>query len=249
MNQKPRIRISRPSQIVASELRTMILRGELDTDGRLPPEAEFAEQLGVSRHHLREALRMLEQDGLVRIRPGHAGGIFMAVPEADALARTFEGALARKGVVLADLEVATRTLDSAVAELAARNATDEDCARLDAMVEWQHSNGRVDIELSRDFHFAVVDVAHNATLSLLARMTFLVELNSLLGLRGNFDAELSDPAWVEQILRRQRDLVQALRDHDAPRAAEIMRLRHTAWDELLQRNGLDPTTATLPDTW
>src|SRR5438309_429977 len=125
MNRTLRIRIPRPSQVVAARLRTMILRGELDGDeNRLPPEAEFAEQLGISRHHLREALRMLEQDGLVRIRRGHGGGISPAVPDPEVLARTFEGILARQGTLLDDLMAARLIIEPAAAQLAARNATD-----------------------------------------------------------------------------------------------------------------------------
>src|SRR5437868_4409242 len=82
-----RIQLARASQVVAAELRSMILLGELDTSDRLPPEAEFAEQLGISRHHLREALRLLEQDGLVQVKRGHTGGIFLKQPNADVLSR------------------------------------------------------------------------------------------------------------------------------------------------------------------
>ncbi len=96
----------RASETLAAELREMILLGELDGDSRLPPEPVFAEQLGVSRHHLREALRLLEQDGLVRVRPGRNGGILLTAPTVDVLTRTFATILARNQTSIADLMTA-----------------------------------------------------------------------------------------------------------------------------------------------
>lgn len=54
----------------------------------------------MSRHQLREALRLLEQDGLVKVRAGRNGGIFLTVPTVDVLTRSFAGILARDNALI-----------------------------------------------------------------------------------------------------------------------------------------------------
>src|SRR5258708_7819114 len=99
---RDRIELERGSQVVARRLRAKILYGQLATEQRLPPEPEYAEQLGVSRNVLREALRLLEQEGLVEIRRGHTGGIFLTKPDVDVLVRLLKVILARSQVLVDD---------------------------------------------------------------------------------------------------------------------------------------------------
>ena len=65
---------------VARHIQGMILSGELATGRRIPGQREFAEQLGISRASLREALLTLETLGLVRTEPGR--GTFVS-PRSD----------------------------------------------------------------------------------------------------------------------------------------------------------------------
>lgn len=94
------LRSRRSSGLLADELRNMILFGALDGRTRLPPEPDLAGHLRVSRHQLREALRLLEQDGLVKVRAGRNGGIFLTVPTVDVLTRSFAGILARDNALI-----------------------------------------------------------------------------------------------------------------------------------------------------
>lgn len=62
---------------VAAHLRTVIHRGEFGPGDRLPPERELAEQLGVARVSLRDAIKMLVDGGYVEVRRGAKGGAFV----------------------------------------------------------------------------------------------------------------------------------------------------------------------------
>src|SRR6476619_494453 len=78
------IRPQRAAELVAADIRGRILSGELDEG--LPTEMVLLEQFSVSRPTLREALRILETEGLVRTRRGKQGGAVVSRPTVDTAA-------------------------------------------------------------------------------------------------------------------------------------------------------------------
>ncbi|HEY9280152.1 MAG TPA: winged helix-turn-helix domain-containing protein, partial [Eoetvoesiella sp.] len=70
------IRPQRAFEEVCEQIRREVAAGTLRPGDRLPPERELAEQLGVSRTAIREALRSLENAGLVQCQQGMGGGAF-----------------------------------------------------------------------------------------------------------------------------------------------------------------------------
>jgi DNA-binding FadR family transcriptional regulator len=251
MNQGRRIELARASQVVAAELRERILFGELGRRDRLPPAAEFAQELGISYHHLREALRLLEQDGLIQVRGGHYGGIFLTLPDADVLARTFEGILARKGTLLADVIAARRIVEPAAAELAARHATEDDLAALDAILARHGTNEDLVAgqgALNSEFHLAVVDASHNKTLILLMRsIARLVEAADRAGARMTTVEITSRPELRDRTARAHRSIVKAVRERDVERVGALMRRHLGDYEQWFRMTGLDPAHHTVAD--
>src|SRR5919107_900384 len=80
--------LPKASALLADELRARILGTGLEPGSPLPSEPEIIEQSGLGRASVREALRLLEAQGLVVIRRGSHGGIFVAQPDPSALGRT-----------------------------------------------------------------------------------------------------------------------------------------------------------------
>ena len=74
------------AELVASQLRRRIIGGDLGDGDELPREAELLDEFGVSRPSLREALRILETEGLIRIRRGKVGGAIVQRPTAESTA-------------------------------------------------------------------------------------------------------------------------------------------------------------------
>src|SRR6266496_2247824 len=68
------MQVPKASDVLADDLRERILRGEFPENTALPPERELVVQTRMSRTTVREALRILEVQGLVRIKAGRAGG-------------------------------------------------------------------------------------------------------------------------------------------------------------------------------
>ena len=111
---------------VADQLRALIDSGEYAVGSRLPTERDLAEQFKVSRPTVREALIALEVEGRVRIRVG--SGIYVSEPAA--LRRAVAGSPIIEGPF--ELLRAREFLEGAIAEQAARVATKDDIARIDA---------------------------------------------------------------------------------------------------------------------
>ena len=77
--------VLRPRAQVESQIREAILRGDFSQGDKLPPETELAQQFGVSRPTVREALGSLVAAGLIRKIPGVAGGSFVNSVTPDSL--------------------------------------------------------------------------------------------------------------------------------------------------------------------
>src|SRR5690606_15314101 len=73
-----RVEVHRAADDIARQIRQQITDGYLRPGAKLPAERKLAEELGVSRNTLREAVRSLEQAGLVYLKKGAHGGIFVA---------------------------------------------------------------------------------------------------------------------------------------------------------------------------
>ncbi len=153
---------------VVDQIEQLIISGVLKEGQKLPSEREMAEVLHVSRPKLREALKRLEEGGLLEIR--HGGGSFVAPLIGKALSPALMDLYARHPVAFFDYLEYRMELESFAAHLAAQRATDADKEILQrimsTLVEAQ-ANG--DIEVSKkadiDFHSAIVDASHNATLA------------------------------------------------------------------------------------
>lgn len=128
-----KIEVPKTRDVLAEQLRERILDGELAIGERLPTERELVDLTGLSRGSVREALRKLEIEGLVRTRPGRFGGNIITRPDKDSLAQ-FVGQFVRsQRVPLRKLHEARATIEPALARLAALNRTDEDVAKLRAL--------------------------------------------------------------------------------------------------------------------
>lgn len=118
------------SSTLAENLRERIFSGDLPESSPLPPERELTAQSGLGRSTVREALRVLEAQGLIAIRKGRGGGAFVRKPDAESTALSI-GILLRGRRVRLDSLLATReTLEPTCARLAANHATEEDILAL-----------------------------------------------------------------------------------------------------------------------
>src|SRR5262245_39352054 len=97
----------KPEQI-ADELRAMIVSGQLHEGESLGREPDLVERFGVSRPSLREALRILEAEGLITVVRGVLGGVVAHQPDVSVTARTAAVLLQSRNVTLGDVHDARK---------------------------------------------------------------------------------------------------------------------------------------------
>ena len=159
----------RIAEIVADELRRQIIDGELADGDLLPRQEVLVEQFNVSLVSLREALRILETEGLVSVRRGNRGGAVVHAP-AKASAAYMLGLLLQSDYVrLGDLGMALLELEPTCAALAARrpdraeSVIPEFKQINDSMAEHLDDGGRF-TEIGRQFHDQIVRGCGNHTM-------------------------------------------------------------------------------------
>ena len=126
---------------VVSQLRTILLSGELKAGDKLPSERDLSAMLGVSRTTVREALRTLEAHGLVEIRLGGTGGAFFREPDAGVMGAALSMLLMFESATEADLTEFRLGFEQDNAELAADRATDEEREQLRSLAARLHASG------------------------------------------------------------------------------------------------------------
>jgi GntR family transcriptional repressor for pyruvate dehydrogenase complex len=159
------VRTSRTFEAAIENLLEGIERASLHLDDRLPTEEHLAGQLGISKPTLRQALRVLERSGLLRVRAGKGGGIFIASEVVPVDAITHNVAVEAEDAV--DVLRARRLLEGAVTIMAAKVATEEDYAAIERTIDLLARNigdrPRV-MGANAMFHRAVIRACHNKTL-------------------------------------------------------------------------------------
>lgn len=227
---------------IAAAVRDAIIEGQLIVNARLPSEAELADNYGVSRPTVREALKRLAAQNLIRTQRGATGGAFvnkMTYPEAyDQQITTAILLLSMNDVDFETACEARYTLERACAPLSAKRRTADHLATMRAEIHRQGQPGLSDEGFCASdvaLHRALVDGAGNPVLSyqlagaveamqpLMNMITFtarnrarIVELHTELA-----DAlEAQDAAAADSALRRLADYTAELgRDVLARRAA------------------------------
>jgi DNA-binding FadR family transcriptional regulator len=206
---------------IADQIRALIKGGEYRPGARLPPERDLARQLGVSRPSVREALIALEVEGRVRIRVG--SGIYVSEPAA--LAQPLLASAEIEGPF--ELLRAREFIEGAIAEQAARVASPEDIARIDASVEAmatvQHP-GEASMIHDRAFHVAVAGCLDNAVLVRVVGELFDQRLNPYFAKLAHY---FENPQSWSAALAEHRAIRDAIAARD-PEAARVTMRKHLA---------------------
>ena len=162
----------KPEQI-ADELRALIVSGALSEGDSLGHEPDLVERFGVSRPSLREALRILEAEGLITVVRGVLGGVIVHEPDERMTARTAALVLQARNVTLGDVHDARTIIEPAAVRILATASRRAVVKELRALVEEQReviedpeSFGRANAR----FHERLVALAGNQTLAILAEM-------------------------------------------------------------------------------
>jgi DNA-binding FadR family transcriptional regulator len=238
-------RISAPkaADVLAEELRRRIRSGEWPEGLALPTERDLSTQAGLSRTTVREALRMLERDGLIEIRLGRSGGARVRRPAGDGLSRHLELFIWGRNIGVEHLHDVRTALEALGAEGAARHRTPAEIAELLARteaVEVAVGNVAEYLDANLAWHMAVVRASHNELL-----VSFMEVLSAAIHQATAIEAFDSEEVRAST-LKIHRAILDAIVAGDAEAARRRMtRHVHAARDVALnfERDG-----AAAPDT-
>ncbi|MFM2070686.1 MAG: hypothetical protein RLZZ623_949 [Actinomycetota bacterium] len=162
-------------EAVAAELRTKIATGEFALGQRLPTEDELTAQFGIARTTLREALRVLESQGLLSIRRGRSGGPVVTHPDLAPISMALAVTLALQGTTIGDLDAARQLIEPQIAGQLARAHDDDALVALDAAIELaaaaaERNDGPAFGLAAAHFHETLIEQSGNETLATLTRL-------------------------------------------------------------------------------
>lgn len=165
------IRLKRVFEEICERIRGEIAAGTLRPGDKLPPERELAETFNVSRTAVREAIRSLENSGLIGLQKGAKGGAFI-LDGNPTLTRSLQDMISLGRVSLADLTEARVLIQEAVVRLVCARATENDFRALErdiAEVDALTREGRLRERLSHSINFykILADITKNQVIIIL----------------------------------------------------------------------------------
>ena len=210
------IRATRTFEAAIEHLTEAIERAGLRAGDRLPNEGALAAELGISKPTLRQALRVLELSGLVEVRRGKAGGVFVMTDLVPAVA-IFSAVKLEEGAAV-DVLHARRVLERAVVHEAMRTATAADMSELQRTIDLleRHLGERPSVmRADAMFHRVLVRACRNETIQ--AAMRGVAR-----GLAPIRDAYSGGVAYDRQTLDVHRRQLHAMERRDDAALEEVL---------------------------
>jgi DNA-binding FadR family transcriptional regulator len=210
---------ARPADAIHAQIRALLASRRLAAGDRLPPERELAEQFGVSRNSVRQALRSLADSGLLEVRKGAQGGAFVRHDGGDAVRSVLTDLYAVGTIQPAHLTEVRVLIGVEIVRLACERGTDEE-------IEALAQNVAQATKAAREKNYTLRTTINLEFYRMLARMT----RNPLLEILTDAVPAVTQ-RFVEVFLRTsnlsvmpfRQKLLQDLRARDAQAAAERMR--------------------------
>ena len=220
-------RVRKAYEQVADQLRDLIVSGKLARGERLPNETVLAREFGVSRATVREALRLLTAQSLIRTAKGAGGGTYVTMPTVDHVSEFLNSALnllaAAEHVTLDELLEAREALEVPAARMAALRRTDGAVDDLRAAIppDPGQLGPNEQFEYNADFHTSVIAASGNGFLMMAAQPLFSILQTQLArsSLGARFHKGIND---------QHRAIVAAIDAGDGRRAESEMR-SHLEW--------------------
>ena len=206
---------------MAARLREQILDGALPRGTRLPNEVVLAGEFGVSRATVREALRVLTAQDLIRTAKGAGGGSYVTVPSAEHVSESLRSGLglmtASADVTLEELLEVRELLEVPAAKLAARRRSEEHLERLRAAIPGQplRLGTQEQFVYNADFHSTVIDASGNTLLTIAAEPVFAV-------LQTHLSRSRLGQKFHRSINDHHREIAAAIESAEEQAAGELM---------------------------
>jgi DNA-binding FadR family transcriptional regulator len=205
------------SQQVADHLEEVILASPISQkNNKLPSELTLSKQYNVSRPVIREALKLLQERGLVIMKNGD--GTYIKKPETDTIMQALSRIMQMGNISSEDLAKVREILEVSSAEIAARNATEEQLEEIEELSNSMRLSSlslKQRVERDSSFHIAIAKASGNKLLE-----TFVQVISPLLP--DYMGKGVLLPGGIEDGVYRHNLLVEALKSRSPEKAAKAM---------------------------
>lgn len=238
-----RVQTTRVFEEIALQVRARLATGRLRPGDRLPSERDLAQQLGVGRNSVREALRALEVSGILRLHKGGAGGAFIAQPTGDVVVSAMRDMYQLGAITPEQFTEARIGLSDFVVRLACERYTTEDLDQLEANLEAATRASERQDYVSR----ARISLEFHQILAHATRNPLVMAMNAgMLRIMEHFISRLGAPSGP-YVLPSRRLFLRHLRKRDAAAAAaEMARLLGRVHSYYLSRLGEETASPDQP---
>lgn len=210
--------VPKMSVLLAETIADGIIGRGMRPGDRLPTEAEMITDYEVGRGTLREALRVLEAQGVVEIRVGAGGGAFVARPDTSRLARMLSLLLRMSDVTLREVLDARLIIEPALAGQAAERRDGGQVAALranQAALEKAPRGSAEFLRLNEEFHTLLADASQNRPLAALWSALSAIADGHAAGVRYT-------PAALSGMIAAHSKIANAIGERDAATASRVM---------------------------
>ncbi|WP_245243212.1 FCD domain-containing protein [Pararhodobacter sp. SW119] len=242
-------RLSRP-QKVAEAIKQWVMDEGLQPGHRLPSETELIRRFAMAKGTIREAIRLLEAQGLVKSRTGPGGGVFVHQVSEGRAAALLGNYVYFANPTIDDIYQLRSALEPELAESLAGRLSPAQLAELEGtLAESAPPAASAEGEAARHaaslrFHAELAALSENPLLRFVIR--FLAELLSEVTVTRGLHSPTDPELWTSG-LAYQRRLIEALRDGDGPRARALMAAHMATAHGLMHTREAAVTRRFLPE--
>lgn len=235
------IRTRRAFEEICERIREQLALGVLKPGDKLPAERELAQQLGVSRNVLREALRSLEMAGILKLQKGVKGGAFIREGDTGRMNEVMRDMLSLGTISVRELSEARINVIDLVVRLACVNARQRDFEALEANIERTDvatREGRLldRVECSREFYNLLAESTGNKVIIMIVNSVTEIHMRFV------YAKVASSGAATPRLTDKRRQFLAALRARDVVTAARLMRAHLESVQRMLES---DPGSMSL----
>jgi len=233
---------------IVRQIRDAVMSGELKLGDKVGSEKDLMAQLGVSKSTLREALRVLESMGIIEIRKGLSGGVFVAEVDMKTTLAGVLNFLNFQSVSIRDITMVRYILEPAIIRIAIPLVTEEDIGRIEELLQSESGPETAGPIPGIGFHRYLARITHNPILILV--MDFIDNLVADIKLKEGLGSD-----FYAAVNAYHRRTLECIRRRDAAGAIaviqdDILFVGRTMADRLnrpgFEPEGLDRTVSDLP---
>jgi len=217
------VRPTRAYEAVAEQIEKAILSGRFKIGAKLPPEREIIGLFDISRRTLREALRILEQKGLIQIKLGAHGGAFVVDKVHQRIAESIDLMICQKKISVQDLIEFRSHAEGQVAALATKRASKNDLSKLGQLFlksKTLLAQNELDfdeiLELEHELHLELARISGNALCEIILKTVHTALVFP------SYKNNLVDKNYVTRAFKDWEEILKAINEKKAAEARLLL---------------------------